>query len=323
MTPNLTVGVPHLDRTDLLKGMLDCLVDQTVPCKILVADQGHTDATAELMASYADNPLVMHCRTDATRLHDNWGAAAKLAMADGCRYFAWAQDDDLVHARYSERINLAFDCFPDALTWTARLAVAQDPELAIHYSGCGPMIPMNLMKNKVRCILGHLMVPYGYFSSWSLSPAVAFRAGIDFREALEAIPRDCDLYTERTILAEMGSRGQVVCDPCVLGYWIHHTRNESYRQNSTTQPEQQRIFLDWLDDLMDRTEGWEEYLLDWAHSMPNTHLNAFIAGLQSVDSRYAPGVAEILRQGLKDEISYEEIRKRRATDPTHVMPMMI
>ncbi len=323
MTPKLTVAVPHLDRTELLKTMIDCLVDQSVPCKILVADQGHTPETAELMAQYSDNPLVMHCLTDATCLHENWLAGAKLAMADGCKYFAWAQDDDLVHHRYSERINLGLDTYHDALTWTARLACAQDPELAIWYSGVGPLVPMNLMKNAARCLQGIIMLPYGYLTSWALSPAVAFRAGTDLLEALEAIPADCDLYTERTILAEMGTRGPVVCDPCVLGYWIHHNRNESYRQNASTQPEQTKTFYAWMDSLMDKTDGWEKMLLDWAHSMPNTHLNSYINLLEIQDSRYACGIAEILRAGLKEEVSYEEIRRRRAVDPTISTPLTI
>lgn len=321
--PKLTIVIPTLDRTDFLAKAIDCALDQSEPAKVLVADQGHTTATAELMARHAYNPLVMHCKTDSTCLHDNWNAGYNLAMADGAKYVAIMQDDDLIHHRYSERINLAFDTYHDALTWTARLACAQDEELAIWYSGVGPLIPMNLMKNRVRVLPGNIMIPYGYLTSWALSPAVAFRAGTDLKQALEAIPRNCDLYTERTILAEMGSRGPVVVDPVVIGYWIHHGKNESYRQNATTQPEQQKIFFGWMDNLMDRVDGWGEILLDWAHSMPNTHLCAYIAGLENVESRYASGIAEILRAGLKEEITYEEIRKRRAIDPTVAAPLVI
>lgn len=322
MHPKLTVAVPHLDRTDYLKVMLDCLTDQSVPCKILVADQGHTSGTRELMESYSGNPLVRHVLTDAACLHDNWIAAAHWAMDDGCEYFAWAQDDDLVHHRYSERINLGFDTYYDALTWTARLNCAQDPELAIWFSSVGPLVPMNTMKNRARCLQGIIMLPYGYLTSWALSPAVAFRAGTDLKQALEAIPRNCDLFTERTILAEMGTRGPVICDPCVLGYWVHHAKNESYRQNATSQDEQRETFYAWMDSKMDVTDGWEEMLLEWAKFMPNTHLNSYIQGLDAIDSRYATGIAQVLREGLKEEVSYAELR-RRAVTPTDCTPLMV
>ena len=321
--PKLTIIIPHLDRTEQLAKAIDHALDQSVPAKVLVADQGHTPETAELMERYAYNPLVMHCKTDANCLHDNWNAGYNLAMADGAKYVAIFQDDDIIHHRYSERINLAFDTYHDALTWTARLCIAQDPELAIWFSSVGPLIPMNLMKNRPRVLPGDIMVPYGYLTSWALSPAVAFRAGTDLKEAIEAIPRDCDLYTERTILAEMGSRGPVVVDPVVVGYWRHHGKNESYRQNATTQPEQAKIFYDWMDRLMDRSDGWGEILLAWAHSMPNTHLSAYIAGLETVESRYATGIAEILRSGMKEEITYEELRKRREVNPTLAAAMVI
>lgn len=322
-SPKLTIVIPHLSRTDFLAKAIEHALDQSVPAKVLVADQGHTPETAELMDRYADHRLVSHCRTEATCLHDNWAAGYRLAMADGAQYVAIYQDDDIVHHRYSERINLAFDVYHDALTWTARLACAQDPELAIWFSGVGPLIPMNLMKNQARILPGHIMLPYGYLTSWALSPAVAFRAGADLNQALDAIPRDCDLYTERTILAEMGTRGPVVVDPAVLGYWVHHAKNESYRQNATTQPEQAKVFYAWMDRLMDRTDGWEEILLEWAKCMPNMHLQSYIQGLESCDSRYAGGIAEILRAGLKPEVTYEEIRRRRATDPTITAPMRL
>lgn len=323
MNPKLTIVIPHLNRTDFLAQAIEHALDQSVPAKILVADQGHTPETAELMEKYSGHRLVMHCKTDATCLHDNWNAGYRLATADGAKYVAIYQDDDIIHHRYSERINLAFDVYHDALTWTARLNCAQDPELAIWFSGVGPLIPMNLMKNRARILPGIIMLPYGYLTSWALSPAVAFRAGVDLNEALDAIPRDCDLYTERTILAEMGTRGPVVVDPVVIGYWVHHAKNESYRQNANTQPEQAKVFYEWMDRLMDKTDGWEEIFLEWTKTMPNTHLAKYIQDSEDLDSRYALGIAEVLRSGMKPEISYEELRRRRATDPTITTPMTI
>lgn len=321
MTPKLTVVLPHLDRTEKLAKAIGDLLHQKDPCNVLVADQGHTEATRELMVGYADNELVTHAMTSASCLWENWKVGAELAMVGGAEYVSWCQDDDCVSYHYSSRINLAFDTFHDADFWTGRLNCAESEDNAIWFAGNGPMLPMNVRKNIPRVIPGHLMVPIAYFNSWALSPAVAFRVGRNFREALEEVPTHCDLYTERTILASMGLKSPVVCDPVVVGYWIHHGGNESYRQNATTQPAQEKTFLAWMDETMDRTEKWEEILLDWSRSMPNTHLQAYIHGMEKLESRYVAGVAQILQLGMKHETTYESIR--RVNDPTYVAPMEI
>lgn len=323
MQPRLTVGVPHLDRTEFLGETIEFLLDQTVPCKILVADQGMTAATAELMAKYEGNPLVEHRRSDATCLWENWRFAAESAMDAGAECFAWCQDDDVVSPHYSSRINLAFapDGYADAQTWCARLAIAEDKDLAIWFSGVGPMVPMNLMRNRPACIPGELMTPIGYFMSWALSPAVAFRCGEDFRDALAEVPTNCDLYTERTILAAMGRKGKVVCDPVCVGYWRHHGKNESYRQNLASKPEQEKAFVAWTDALMDESPGWDRCLLEWARIMPNPHLRSYLANMDHVDSRYGHAVADVLGMALKEEVTYDELR--RQMNPTADQPLVV
>jgi glycosyltransferase involved in cell wall biosynthesis len=315
MRPKLTVGVPHLDRTEFLGKTIDCLLKQTTPCKILVADQGKTDATFELMRRYEDDPNVVHVPTEATCLWENWRAAAELAMDDGAEYFAWCQDDDVVHPRYAERIVLAFDTFQEAKTWTAILAIAEDENLAMWFTGVGPPIPMDLMRNRPTLIDGELLVPFSYITSWALSPAVAFRCGDDFRDAMAEVPKGCDLYTERTILAAMGTKGKVACDPVRIGYWRHHGKNESYRQNLHERPDQQRAFLAWTDSMMDRLPGWEEHLVPWASIMPNSHLQGHVANVESNDSRYVHAVADVLRRCMREEATYDELRSRLNPQP--------
>jgi hypothetical protein len=312
MQPRLTVGVPHLDRTEFLGETIDCLLDQTVPCKILVADQGMTAATAELMAKYEGNPLVKHRRTDATCLWENWREAAEAAMDDGAECFAWCQDDDIVSRHYSSRINLAFapDGYVESQTWVARLAIAEHKRLAIWFSGVGPMVPMDLMRNIPTEIPGELMTPIAYFTSWALSPAAAFRCGQDFRDALAEVPKDCDLYTERTILSAMGRKGKVVCDPVCVGYWRHHGKNESYRQNLVSQAEQKKAFADWTDGMMDDVPEWDRHLMEWARIMPNPHLRSYIANMDGIESRYVHAVANVLTMSMKEEVTYDELRRR-------------
>ncbi|MDR3582584.1 MAG: glycosyltransferase family A protein [Candidatus Pacebacteria bacterium] len=315
MHPKLTVGVPHLDRTEFLGKTIECLLGQISPCRILVADQGMTDATAELMHQYKDNPLVSHRRTDATCLWENWREAAEMAMDDGAEYFAWCQDDDIVHERYSERITIAFDTFADAQTWTAILAISEDEDLAMWFTGVGPLVPMNLLRNRPMVIDGDMLTPFAYVTSWALSPAVAFRCGQDFRDAMAEVPEHCDLFTERTILAAMGRKGKVVCDPVRIGYWRHHGKNESYRQNLVEKPEQQKSFLKWLDGMMDDLPNWADQFGLWAEIMPNAHLRGHAAGLDGMDSRYVHAVKDVLTRSMREEVLYDDLRRQLNPQP--------
>ena len=44
-TPRLTIGIPTLDRPTLLQRAIDSCLAQTVPVKIMIADQGNTEGT--------------------------------------------------------------------------------------------------------------------------------------------------------------------------------------------------------------------------------------------------------------------------------------
>lgn len=321
MHPKLTVGIPHLDRTDFLAKTIEHLLNQSKPCKVLVADQGKTDATFELMQRYKDDPLVSHVPTEASCLWENWRAAADSAMDDGAEYFAWCQDDDIVHPRYSDRINLAFDGFADAQTWCARLAIAQHERLAIWWKGPGPYVPSDLLHNLPVVIPGELLTPMAYVTSWALSPAAAFRCGQDFRDAMAEVPERCDLYTERTILAAMGRRGRVVCDPIIIGYWRHHAENVSYRQNLHEKPAQEKAFLEWIDARMDSLPRWESHLSEWAGIIPNDDLNRFLCGMNGLESRYVNAVADVLSRSMKEEVLYEDLR--RELNPVPNAPLVI
>src|SRR5574343_1709006 len=220
-SPKLTIVIPHLNRTEFLEHAIEDCLKQTDPAVVLVADQGHSYETSALMEKYLENPLVLHVKTDATCLWENWKSGMEAAMRLGARYVSILQDDDAIHARYADRIITAFDTFYDATAWTARLACAQNRDLGIWWSGNGPLVPMNIIKNLPRAIPSELLAPMAYITSWALSPAVAFRCGDTLQDILDDQPQACDLYTERTILASAGTRGPIICDPCILGYWFH------------------------------------------------------------------------------------------------------
>ena len=263
MRPRLTIGIPTFKRDpfDHLQYAVDSCLQQTIPVKIVVADQGHTDAVARYMARYRDHPNVRHVLTDAKILWDNWTAASKACDTE---FFAWLQDDDTIQPPYADRVCRAFDAFPDALHWQAFCYVTPDRIHALRWAWNGPQVGVNMRYNLAEKWHGEYCVAAMYLMSWSLSPGVAFRCGQAFTDSVAAIPGDCDLHNERLILAEMGSRGDWIADGLHAGSWNHHGQNESYRQNQDGSIEQQdKSLVQSLDAILDRLPSWKHGFHAW------------------------------------------------------------
>ena len=280
MSPKLTIGIPHLDRTDMLRRAIESCLRQTVPVHVVVADQGHTQATHDLLSAYQ----VEHLHSTATCLQENWEQAAR---ACDTPYFSWLQDDDVLAPTYAARVCAAFEQFPNALHWQARLACTTETNLAWWCLANGPWLPMDMMHGRIDQWNGSVLVPAAYLSSWALSPAVAFRCGEAFNAALSCMPLDCPIFSERLILAEMGSRGPFVADPMVAGYWMQHDENESRNQHKD-QPRQTTITIHYLDKMMDTLPStWENEFLGVGQGPPAPQVIGWYNQLQQTAKREA------------------------------------
>src|ERR1700735_2144537 len=71
-TPRLTIGIPHLDRSPLLARAIVSCLEQKVPVRILVADQGKTQQTKDVIDRHGDQLELRHLESPATCLWENW-----------------------------------------------------------------------------------------------------------------------------------------------------------------------------------------------------------------------------------------------------------
>lgn len=295
--PLVTIGIPHLDRSECLHRAIDSCLRQTVPVHIVVSDQGHTDETARIMRRYEDHPHVEHVRSEATCLWENWESAAR---ACDTPYFAWLQDDDIIARGYAAHVEACFKLFPDALHWQARIYCGVDEKMMAWWGCSGPWVPMEILENKPRMWPGQVLVPSSYLTSWAMSPAVAFRCGEQFNKALRYMPPDADLLAERLIVASLGAQGPWVADPVVAGIWIHHGGNESYKQH-VDQERQFKVMIDHLDELMDHTD-WEECFSQWCLFMNPAQVMGWIGGFACGDSRHAEALKRVMGESLKGRV---------------------
>lgn len=272
--PKLTVGIPTQGkRPERLQQAIESALAQQIPALILVSDQG--GGASEAVRPFLDNPLVIHRESPADSLWGNWSFAL-----DSCEteYFAWLQDDDVIFANFVKRVLLSLDTFADASAWIARLGVSYMPGMSNWWQATGPMIPMDLRRGLPSRLAPSMIVAGGYFTSWALSPAVAFRATDAAKNLMRSMPRDADLYAERIVLARLSTLGCIACDPAYVGEWVHHGANESGRQNlAGGAAKQYPTLVRELDQLIGDAADWEAGLSDWARIVGRENCRAWLA----------------------------------------------
>jgi hypothetical protein len=279
MGVRLTIGIPTQGkRIERLAKAIGSALNQSTPSLVVVADQDDNPDVRDLLAPYAGHPLLRRLVTGAEGLWPNWTAAAEACTTE---FFAWCQDDDLLAPHFASRIIRAFDAFPTAQTWLARLGISLVEGLANWGQSTGPMVPMDLLHGAPTLICnGDLLIAGGYFTSFALSPAVAIRYSLDAIQALRRCPmRGCDIYLERILLAELGRLGPAIADPAMVGYWVQHEDNESAKQNAVGgAAAQYPALVAHLDALLKGRPdaSWIESLKGWALFLTPDNLRHYL-----------------------------------------------
>jgi hypothetical protein len=306
----LTIGIPTYNRPHLLPRALRAALYQSVPVRVIVADDGDTEPTEAILASSEFSALdVVHLKTGATAAWPNWRACA---MAAETEYFAWLQDDDTIRETYAERIIDVMDYFPEADLYMARLQSAYSDRLGMPFKFSAPWVPMDFLEGKPACWPGgQVIAASSYVTSWALCPAQAYRVNDRFREMLDSIPDDCDMFVERLVPSRMAALAPVVFDPVVAGYWIQHASMLSKDQaNDPAEVIRQFTrFFAALDYTMDIIEGasvdWSALLYRWLGWIPPEFLSGWLENVRKLPDdvprgRYLDRVINVLSRPFND-----------------------
>jgi hypothetical protein len=256
--PRLTIGIPTQGkRPDLLERAIGSALAQSVPVSILVCDQ--TGDALEVVQRFEERRIQYH-KSTATCLWENWTEAAHNCSTE---LFAWHQDDDVISPHFAKRIQQGMDSVPGSVLWMGRLGVSMVGGLANWWQATGPMVPMDLLYGTHIGVHHDTISAASHFTSFALSPAVAFRVNTETCDAVAKMPKDCDLFVERLILAELAQLGTAVADPAIVGYWCIHDSNESRNQmKSGTHDAQYKVLSDHLAGLLSGHD-WHDHFRGW------------------------------------------------------------
>ena len=249
-----------------------------MPAKVIVCDQGKCPETRDICKEWEGHPHFRRIESPATNLWQNWRHVAEAAADDGAEFFSWLQDDDGLSEKFACRVVRAMDHYKDAGAYCSNLALAYDNCLGFkHVSNPGPKVPVDIVHGRPMPWPGDLLTILGYFDSWCMSPAKAFRVDGQFRAMLASLPDNCDCFTERLDVAAACQGRHFVVDPKQAGYWNIHGKNES-QITGETQPGQVAPAYAYLDTLMDRIPDWRQELLGWMTVCPPGLVETYFKG---------------------------------------------
>lgn len=316
MNPRLTVVIPTHDRPEMLARALRAALLQSVPVRVIVADDGDDRRTSAILRDHFADRLghIRHLINGPISAWTNWRRGMEAADTE---YVAWLQDDDVICRRYAERILHAFDGaarkgqYPHV--WMGRLTCADDSgRFGMWYCGNGPWIfaqDLHGQEEPAHWSEGACIAASSYFTSWSLSPALAYRNGPRLRAALAAMPANCDIFVERIIPAELACEGGFLADAVTIGHWVQHDDNFS-RKLWADQPRQTRLLVRHLDNLLDRLPGWEAQFGAWCKIIPPMQLVGWLKQLDTTEreggrSRHGRTLRRLMWESMTGRVRLE------------------
>lgn len=129
--PKVTIAIPVYNDANFLREALDSILAQTFSdFELLIVDDGSTDATLDILASYSDKRLriVRHEANQGRPFARN----TALNAADG-EYLAWMDGDDISHPQRIEKQVAFLDAHPEMDICGCALQCFQDRQDTVRY----------------------------------------------------------------------------------------------------------------------------------------------------------------------------------------------
>lgn len=131
--PSVVITTPTYNREKLIRRSIDSVMAQTVDDWILiVADDGSTDSTPEIVASYDDKRIMYYPRKENKGLVYTFNEMLSLVVHMGCKYWSWLASDDELYPNFVERHLKHMEMSGADVTWSDFIASQGTKEKRIY-----------------------------------------------------------------------------------------------------------------------------------------------------------------------------------------------
>jgi glycosyltransferase involved in cell wall biosynthesis len=234
-TPRLTIAIPTLNRSGLLRRAIDSALAQTSSdIEIIVSDNGSTDDTPAVIESYAGRGLrtFRHTSTIPASNHGRF-----LVEQSRGEFFLGLSDDDFLEPEFATEVLALYDRHPElSFVYTG---------CAVHYEDC--LVPA-VVGPPVETGASFLAAHYAGKRevSWC---ACATRV----RDLLELPLPDGCILGDMFYWTKLAFRGPVGCVPRVLSHYILLRSMNDNMSHGTPPVMWARQSRDLANDVIDRS----------------------------------------------------------------------
>lgn len=117
--PEVAVVVPNWNGADHLAACLDSLLAQSMPCRVIVVDNGSVDGSLELLEKYQGLKVILNQKNEGFTGGVNPGF--QRAMDDGLKYVATLNNDAVADKDWLKQLAAALDKNPRAGIATSKI----------------------------------------------------------------------------------------------------------------------------------------------------------------------------------------------------------
>lgn len=234
-SPSVTVAVPTYNRSDLLRATVESVLAQDYSdLRLLIVDDGSTDDTAAVVASFDDPRIDYFANETNIGVFRNWTVALGMNRSD---YFCILPDDDMYLPGFIERSVEALEACPSAGFSVARC----------RYVGIdGEPLPEDVRPRRTpvevsgRCIDGldwlhHVVEGQSWIYLW---PSTVMMRSTELDAAGPFDPRHSKLTFDFNLWNRMARRSDVVFLDRELAVMRIHDGQVSAAYRTTSSPGQ-------------------------------------------------------------------------------------
>ncbi len=287
----------------LRKAMASALDQSWQDMEVLVSDNASTDGTTDVVASFGDR---VRYNRNATNI-GSWPNFVKLVETASGDYFAFLQDDDLLHRDFASRAVAAFSRSPEIVVYATYSVMTPSTTTFYFPKLYGPPVALDWLRSEVRVMDGILVPLMSLFFSVANPPAIAFRTDV-VRRAIRHIIPECALFNERILLSFAAVEGKVAIDPWLSSVYLSHDDQE---HRKTWRDDPGALSRQWSTMATAICELIKEHPENWESPLTQIFLEATVGQrLDWMEETYtladawetAPSVAQRVRTLLLDTL---------------------
>ena len=108
----LTIAFPVYERFTYFEDAIQSVLDQTVPCKIIIVDQSKTHTLFKDYVKKLDNPLIKYYHNDTPGMFENMNKCIELSDTP---WISILHDDDQLHCQFVENAKRIIDIYGEKI----------------------------------------------------------------------------------------------------------------------------------------------------------------------------------------------------------------